>query len=71
MPVVAGYVGLGLLALVLLIGQRRKPSTNGEILGLRFCQSCGTELVPGILTCPNCGLPNEIPKSPENQVVNP
>jgi len=70
-PVVAGYVGLGLLALVLLIGQRRKPFTNGQILGLRFCQSCGRELVPGILTCPNCGLPNEIPKSPENQTVNP
>ena len=70
-PVVAGYVGLGLLALVLLIGQRRKPPTNGQILGLRFCQSCGTELGVGILTCPSCGLPTEIPRGQESQAVNP
>jgi len=64
-PVVAGYVGLGLFALVLLIRQERKRSTNGQILGLRFCQSCGTELGVGILTCPSCGLPTEIPRGQE------
>ncbi|TMI48357.1 hypothetical protein E6H20_09610 [Candidatus Bathyarchaeota archaeon] len=69
-PVVAGYVGLGLLALVLLIRQERKRSTNGRILGLRFCQSCGTELGVGILTCPSCGLPRDT-KGSENQAVNP
>src|SRR5437660_4239827 len=69
-PVVAGYVGLGLLALVLLIRQERKRSTNGRILGLRFCQRCGTELGVGILTCPSCGLPRDT-KGSENQAVNP
>jgi len=64
-PVVAGYVGLGLFALVLLIRQERKRSTNGQILGLRFCQSCGTELGVGILTCSSCGLPTEIPRGQE------
>src|SRR6266496_959065 len=70
-PVVAGYAGLGLLALALFIRQERKRSTNGQILGLGFCQSCGTALSLGILTCPSCGLSTEIPKGPENQAVNP
>jgi hypothetical protein len=70
-PVVAGYAGLGSLTLVVLIRQTRKRSANGQILGLRFCQSCGAELGLGILTCPRCGLPTEILKSPENQAVNP
>jgi hypothetical protein len=64
-PVVAGYAGLGSLALVLLIRQTRKRSANGQILGLRFCQSCGAELGLGILTCPRCGLSTEILKGPE------
>jgi hypothetical protein len=70
-PVVAGYAGLGSLALVLLIRQTRKRSTNSQILGLRLCQSCGAELGLGILTCPRCSLPTEMPKGPENQAVNP
>jgi hypothetical protein len=70
-PVVMGYAGLGSLALVLLIRQTRKRSANGQILGLRFCQSCGTELGLGILTCPRCDLPSKILKGPENQAVNP
>ena len=70
-PVVAGYAGLGSLALVLLIRQTRKRSANGQILGLRFCQSCGAELGLGILTCPRCNLPSKILKGPENQAVNP
>jgi len=65
-PVVAGYAGLGLLALALFIRQERKRSTNGQILGLGFCQSCGTALSLGILTCPSCGPSTEIPKGPEN-----
>lgn len=65
-PVVAGFAGLGLLALGLLIRQERKRSTNGQILGLRFCQNCGTELNSGILTCSSCGLFIDVPKSPEN-----
>jgi hypothetical protein len=70
-PVVAGYAGLGSLALVLLIRQTRKRSAKGQILGLRFCQRCGTELGLGILTCVRCGLPTEILNGPENQAVNP
>jgi len=70
-PVVAGYAGLGSLALVLLIRQTRKRSAKGQIFGLRFCQRCGTELGLGILTCLRCGLSTEILKSPENQAVNP
>lgn len=71
-PVVVGYIGLGSLALVLLIRQERKRrSPNGQILSLRFCQSCGTELSLGILTCSSCGFPTEMPKCPENQAVNP
>ena len=70
-PVVAGYAGLGLLAVVLFIRQERKRSTKPKILGMRFCQSCGTELSLGIMTCPSCGLLTEMPKGPENQVINP
>ncbi|TMI31394.1 hypothetical protein E6H27_06455 [Candidatus Bathyarchaeota archaeon] len=70
-PVVASYAGLGLLAFVFFIRQERKRSTNDQILGLRFCQSCGTELGVGILTCPSCGLPTEIPRGQESQAVNP
>ncbi len=70
-PVVAGYAGLGSLALVLLIRQTRKRSANGQILGLRFCQSCGAEFGLGILTCPRCDLPSKRLKDPENQAVNP
>lgn len=54
-PLAAGYVALGLLALALMIRQERVRSINGQILGPRFCQSCGTELGPGMFTCPSCG----------------
>jgi hypothetical protein len=70
-PVAAGYAALGLLAFVLLIRQERKRSTCGRILGPRFCQSCGTELSPELLTCPSCGLSTEGTTSPENQAVSP
>src|SRR5436309_15207348 len=70
-PVVASYAGLGLLAFVFFIRQERKQSTNDQILDLSFCQSCGTELGVGILTCPSCGVPTEIPRGQESQAVNP
>jgi hypothetical protein len=64
-PVVAGYAGLGLLALVLVIRQKRRQSTVVQIPGLRFCQSCGRELSLGVLTCGSCSLPIETPKGSE------
>src|SRR2546426_6689222 len=69
-PVAAGYAGLGLLAIVLFTRHLRKRSANGRILGMRFCQSCGTELGIGSMICPSCGLPAEASKGPKNQVVN-
>jgi hypothetical protein len=57
MPVAAGYVALGFLALVLLIRQERKRSAGGQILSPSFCQSCGTGLIPGVSICPSCGRP--------------
>ena len=69
-PVVAGYAGLGLLALVLVIRQKRRQSTIGQIPGMRSCQTCGTELGLGVLTCPSCSLPPKTPNGPENQTLN-
>jgi hypothetical protein len=55
-PVVAGYAVLGLLAVVLLVRQDKKRSTNGPIPSLRFCHRCSTELILGASICPTCGL---------------
>jgi len=66
-PVTAGYAGLGLLAVVLLVQQGRKRSTNGPIPILRFCQGCGVEINIGELTCSGCGLFIGTSTRPENQ----
>ncbi len=66
-PVTAGYASLGLLAVVLLVQQRRKRSTNGPIPILRFCQGCGVEINIGELTCSSCGLFIGTSTHPENQ----
>jgi hypothetical protein len=70
MPVAAGYVLLGFLALVLLIRQERKRSAGGQILSPSFCQSCGTGLIPGVSICPSCGRPTDPTTDWEKQPFN-
>lgn len=66
-PIVTGYAVLGLLAIVLLVRQRRKRSTNGPIPPLRFCHSCGRELSLGALICPTCNISANATTSSEGQ----
>lgn len=64
-PIVAGYVALGLLAVLLLVRQNVKRSTDRPIPSLRFCHSCGTELNLGARFCHSCGRSTDM-TSPEN-----
>lgn len=66
-PIVAGYVALGLLAVLLLVRQNVNRSTNGPIPSLRFCHSCGTELSLGARFCHSCGRSTDTTTSPENR----
>ena len=65
-PVVAGYAALGLLAVLLIVKQDRKRTTNGPIPSLRFCHGCGTELSLGARFCHTCGRSTDATTSPEN-----
>ncbi|OLE82887.1 MAG: hypothetical protein AUF79_19030 [Crenarchaeota archaeon 13_1_20CM_2_51_8] len=67
MLVAAGYAGLGLLAVVLLVRQERKRSISGGPPISRFCQKCGTEMNIWALACPSCGLSIGASRGPENQ----
>ena len=55
-PVLGGYTALGLVAVVLLLRQKRRRSGTSPILGLRFCSNCGRELGPQDVICSQCNF---------------